>query len=217
MIYLKYLSKAGHDAIHVDNGGAGLIHIKDNLPPLVLLDLELPDIPGMSILKYISENQLPCTVIIITGHGSIDIAVNAMQSGAFDFLTKPFNADQFNQTVTNALAHQTLNQKLRAHKENFKLQHYNGFIGASPSMQHVYQMIDNVAISMVTNPAVMTARNFPNAICHRATGATSSVSRVWRSFSPAVISSAGYSPPANVRIISMYGRIIPMNRPACFA
>lgn len=147
MIYLQYLSKAGYNAVHIDSGGAGLLHIKENPPELVLLDLELPDIPGMSILKYIKENNLPSAVVIITGHGSINIAVEAMQSGAFDFLTKPFNASRFNETVANALDHHSLNQQLQQEKQDFKRQHYNGFIGASESMQRVYQMIDNVALS----------------------------------------------------------------------
>ena len=147
MIYMKYLTKAGYNAKHIDNGGAGLVHIKENPPEVLLLDLELPDIPGMSILKYINDNSLPSSVIIITGHGSINIAVEAMQSGAFDFLTKPFNADRLNDTVKNALAHQSLSQQVCQEKDKRKRQQYNGFIGASESMQTVYQMIDNVALS----------------------------------------------------------------------
>ena len=142
IIYLKYLAKAGYNAKHVDNGGAGLVEIKNNPPEVVLLDLELPDIPGMSILKYINDNNIPSSVIIITGHGSINIAVEAMQAGAFDFLTKPFNAERLNDTVKNALAHQSLSQQVCQERKQ-----YNGFIGASESMQTVYQMIDNVALS----------------------------------------------------------------------
>lgn len=147
MIYMKYLAKAGYNAKHIDNGGAGLVSIKEKPAKVILLDLELPDIPGMSILKYINDNQIPSSVIIITGHGSINIAVEAMQIGAFDFLTKPFNADRLNDTVKNALAHQNLNHQLNQKKDGIQRQQYNGFIGASPAMQTVYQMIDNVALS----------------------------------------------------------------------
>ncbi len=147
MIYLSYLSKAGLDATHIDNGGAGLLHIKENPPQLVILDLELPDIPGMSILKYIRDNHLPCAVIIITGHGTINVAVEAMQSGAFDFLTKPFDAEHFNSTVNNALDHQNLNQQMSKHEADDARQQYHGFIGGSKAMQQVYHMIDNVALS----------------------------------------------------------------------
>ena len=147
LIYLSYLSKSGHEATHIDNGGAGLLRIKENPPQLVILDLELPDIPGMSILRYIRDNHLPCAVVIITGHGTINVAVEAMQSGAFDFLTKPFDADRFNSTVENALAHQSLNQQMSKHKAEYERQQYHGFIGGSSAMQQVYQMIDNVALS----------------------------------------------------------------------
>ncbi len=145
MIYLNYLTKSGHTAEHVDTGGAGLLRIKADPPELVLLDLELPDIPGMSVLKYIADNNLPCAVVILTGHGTIDIAVEAMQAGAFDFLTKPFDAERFNFIVKNALAHQTLNQRLC--QQDFDRDQYQGFIGGSEAMQLVYQMIDNVALS----------------------------------------------------------------------
>jgi DNA-binding NtrC family response regulator len=146
LIYLKYLSNSGFDAYHVDTGGAGLLRIKENPPTLVLLDLELPDIPGMSILKYIQDNQLPCAVVIITGHGTIDVAVEAMQAGAFDFLTKPFDATRLNSTVNNAFAHHRLHQKM-ADDGNPERRQYQGFIGASDAMQRVYKMIDNVAMS----------------------------------------------------------------------
>jgi two-component system repressor protein LuxO len=147
MIYLNYLSKTGHQAIHLDTGGAGLLHIKEQPPELVLLDLELPDIPGMSVLKYINDNRLPCTVVIITGHGTINVAVEAMQGGAFDFLTKPFDAHRFNATVKNALDHQNRNKLLSKHKADFERQQYQGFIGSSEAMQLVYQMIESVAQS----------------------------------------------------------------------
>ena len=147
LIYLSYLDKSALTACHVGTGGAGLMHIKAHTPELVLLDLELPDIPGMSILKYISDNQLPCQVIIITGHGSIDIAVEAMQAGAFDFLTKPFDARRFNSTVKNALAMQHLNKTPTNQTADSERQQYQSFIGGSQAMQQVYQMIDNVAMS----------------------------------------------------------------------
>ncbi|MFT4925747.1 MAG: two-component system repressor protein LuxO [Phenylobacterium sp.] len=147
LIYLNYLKKSGYEASHVATGGAGLMHIKENTPELVLLDLELPDIPGMSILKYITDNQLPSTVIIITGHGTINVAVEAMQTGAFDFLTKPFDARRFNTTVKNALALHNINQNAMPLKVDLNRKQYQGFIGGSDAMQQVYQMIDNVAVS----------------------------------------------------------------------
>lgn len=57
---------------------AALEHL---LPQVVLLDLELPDISGMAILRHISEHHLPCTVVVVTAHGSVDIAVDAMRQG----------------------------------------------------------------------------------------------------------------------------------------
>lgn len=75
---------------------------------MVLLDLELPDMSGMAILQQITEQQLPCSVVVITAHGSVDVAVEAMRCGAFDFLTKPFDGKRLCATARNAFKHQQL-------------------------------------------------------------------------------------------------------------
>lgn len=147
MIYLDYLSHGDWDVTHVETGGDGLMFVKQTPPSLVILDLELPDIHGMAILRYIVDNQLPCSVIIITGHGTIDIAVEAMQAGAFDFLSKPFDSQRLNDTVKNALEHNRLQQQPWQHKDDFQDSQYHGFVGASPVMMNLYQTIDKMATS----------------------------------------------------------------------
>lgn len=147
MIYTSYLAKLNLQTTHVKTGSEGLAYIKQHTPTLVMLDLELPDIHGMSILKFIVEQHLPCIAVILTGHGTINLAVEAMQSGAFDFLTKPFDANRFNETVRNALEHYRLNGHLWEHRHDVERTQYCNFIGASDAMKMVYQMIDNVATS----------------------------------------------------------------------
>lgn len=147
MIYLDYLSKGDWDVTHVETGGDGLMFVKQTPPSLVLLDLELPDIHGMAILRYIVENQLPCSVVIITGHGTIDTAVEAMQAGAFDFLSKPFDTQRLTTTVENALEHARLQMQPWLHKDEFHDSQYYGFVGASQVMQKLYQTIDKMAPS----------------------------------------------------------------------
>jgi DNA-binding NtrC family response regulator len=105
---------------------------------------------GMDILKQVTENQLPCEIIVITAHGSVDIAVDAMQSGAFDFLVKPFDAKRLLVTVENALEHQALQQQVQTYRDNFDRTHYEGFIGESLPMQSVYRIIDSAAGSQAT-------------------------------------------------------------------
>jgi two-component system repressor protein LuxO len=119
-------------------------------PQLLLLDLKLPDMDGMEILKHVSTNDLPCEVIVVTAHGSVDIAVDAMHNGAFDFLVKPFDSKRLLVTVENAIAHQELQRQVQAYRDNFDRTHYEGFIGESLPMQSVYRIIDSAASSQAT-------------------------------------------------------------------
>jgi DNA-binding NtrC family response regulator len=105
---------------------------------------------GMDILKHIHEQSLPCSVLIITAHGSVDVAVDAMRYGAFDFLTKPFDAKRLLVTFRNALKQHQLQEVLATYKENYDRNEYYGFIGSSLVMQGVYRMIESAAPSNAT-------------------------------------------------------------------
>ena len=93
---------------------------------------------------------MPCSVVIITAHGSVDVAVDAMRYGAFDFIEKPFSAKRLLVTVRNALERQNLNNMVESYREKFDRDHYQGFIGSSLVMQAVYSTIDNAAASKAT-------------------------------------------------------------------
>jgi DNA-binding NtrC family response regulator len=115
----------------------------------VLLDLHLPDINGMEILKSISEDKIPTEVIIITGHGNESIVVDAMKHGAFDFLAKPFDSERLIVSVTNAMEHYRLTGIVEEF-EGQNLSRFHGFIGRSNKMQAVYSTIQNAAPSKAT-------------------------------------------------------------------
>lgn len=149
-VYESYLEQEGFLIITVDTGKDALIQISREPPEVILLDLKLPDMDGMDILKKIHEEQIPSNVIIITAHGSIDIAVNAMQFGSFDFLVKPFDAKRLKITVNNALKNLALTQEVATMRESFDRNHYEGFIGESLAMQGVYRIIDSAAMSNAT-------------------------------------------------------------------
>jgi two-component system repressor protein LuxO len=148
--YQEYLREERYQVYFVENGTDALDYIQRSVPDVVLLDLGLPDMNGMDILKYICEQQLPSTVVVITAQGSVNTAVEAMRYKAFDFVEKPFDGQRFIVTIRNALRHQELTQKVEIYEEKFARTHYYGFIGASPSMQVVYQIIENAAPSKAT-------------------------------------------------------------------
>ncbi|WP_421167671.1 sigma-54-dependent transcriptional regulator [Aeromonas dhakensis] len=150
VVYEQYLAQDGYEVLGADCGQQALAQLLSSPPPVVLLDLELPDMSGMDILQQITEQQLPCSVVVITAHGSVDVAVEAMRLGAFDFLTKPFDGKRLCATVRNAFKHQQLSSLVAQYRENFERSSFAGFIGASMPMQAVYRIIESAAPSKAT-------------------------------------------------------------------
>lgn len=149
LVYQDYLRHEKIQLNHVENGHEALTYIDKNIPEVVLLDLKLPDMDGMEILKYVHEQKLPCTVVIITAHGSVDIAVDAMRYGAFDFLEKPFTGKRLLVTLRNALDSRSLHDEVEQYRQDLRKE-YHGFVGASLVMQSVYRIIDSAAPSKAT-------------------------------------------------------------------
>jgi len=148
-VYQDYLRHEKIKLHHVDKGTEALAYIDTNLPDVVFLDLKLPDMDGMDILKHIYEQKMPCTVVIITAHGSVDIAVDAMRYDAFDFIEKPFTGKRLLVTLRNALNSRSLSDEVEQYRQDFRNE-YHGFIGASHVMQSVYRIIESAAPSKAT-------------------------------------------------------------------
>ena len=116
----------------------------------VLLDLKLPDMDGFDILKHIKEKGMGSAVIVITGQGSMNTAIEAMRLGAKDFLVKPTDKERLVITLKNALENQELKQTVETYKKKIDRRDYCGFIGSSLAMQEVYRIIDSAANSKAT-------------------------------------------------------------------
>lgn len=149
-VYLGYLKKADLPAAHVTTGTEALDHVRAYLPRLVVLDLQLPDMSGLEVLRAIQREELPVAVVVITAHGSINTAVEAMQAGAADFIVKPFSAERLVVTARNALERQKLQSLVANITDELGRSRYHGFIGSSPAMQPVYRIIDSAAASRAT-------------------------------------------------------------------
>jgi two-component system, repressor protein LuxO len=150
VVYEQYLRQEGYEVTSADCGLRAIELLLTQPPTVVLLDLELPDMSGMDILQQITEQQLPSAVVVITAHGSVDVAVEAMRLGAFDFLTKPFDGKRLCATVRNAVNHQQLSSLVAQYRENFERSSFAGFIGSSMPMQAVYRIIESAAPSKAT-------------------------------------------------------------------
>jgi two-component system repressor protein LuxO len=127
-----------------------MAELEKDPPEALLLDLKLPDMDGMDILKHIHDRQIPTSVVIITGHASVDLAIDAMRYGAFDFIEKPFSAKRVKVTLRNAVDRQNLSTLVERIRDDFQRERYHGFIGSSLALQAVYRIIDSAAPSKAT-------------------------------------------------------------------
>jgi DNA-binding NtrC family response regulator len=146
LLYQEYLREQPYQVEHVSTGADALAAIKQHTPDIILLDLQLPDMNGRKILDEVKQHGLHCAVIVITSHGSIDIATDIMRAGADDFLEKPFTADRLVVTLRNAERRYQLEQFVELHGS----QQFRGFIGASLPMQAAYRIIKSAAASKAT-------------------------------------------------------------------
>src|SRR6266852_65135 len=148
-LYHEFLQKLDVELIDADTGARALAVLRETVPDIVLLDLELPDLNGVEILRAIKKRGLPAAVIVVTAHGSVKIAVEAMREGAYDFIVKPFAPDRLLVTVRNALDRRRL-ESLAAANDIAKNGRFFGFIGASLPMRAVYNVIESTAKSRAT-------------------------------------------------------------------
>lgn len=107
-VYLEYLRRGPYTVRHCVTGRDSITEIDRRPPEAILLDLRLPDMDGLDVLRHVKSNGLDCAVVVITADGSLNRAVEAMRDGALDFLVKPFNADRLLITLRNVLERKRL-------------------------------------------------------------------------------------------------------------
>jgi len=148
-LYHEFLAKLDIELIDAATGARANEVLRETIPDVVLLDLELPDTNGIEILRAIRSRKLPSAVIVVTAHGSVKVAVEAMREGAYDFIMKPFAPDRLLVTVRNALDRRRL-ETLAAANDIVNSGKFCGMIGASLPMRGVYNVIEGAAASRAT-------------------------------------------------------------------
>ncbi|MCX8123753.1 MAG: sigma-54 dependent transcriptional regulator [Spirochaetes bacterium] len=137
------LQDEGHVVYTVENGNDAVQFIKSNECDVVFLDVWLPDIDGIEVLQRIKHIKQDVAVIMISGHGSIDIAVKSTRFGAFDFLEKPPSIERVITSLNNAIEQVQLKRENILLKKNITME--DEMIGNSPAMQEVKRIIDTAA------------------------------------------------------------------------
>ncbi len=140
------LSNENHVVDICLTGKEGLRHIEEGGYDLVLLDMKLPDMEGMEILRNIHKTKQNLLVIVMTGYSTVQNAVEAMKLGAFDYLSKPFTDEELMLVVQRAIEKKRLvEENLYLRKELFSRVRFPNIIGESPKILQVFEQVEKVA------------------------------------------------------------------------
>ncbi|MDD4356277.1 MAG: sigma-54 dependent transcriptional regulator, partial [Smithellaceae bacterium] len=148
LVLAAMLKKEGYEVTAASNGSEALQILKSGLFAAVITDLKMPQIDGMELLDRVSRKYPDIPVIIITAHGTVATAVEALKKGALDYITKPFELEELKNVVSKAI-------KTRDLKENELLLppeeiERGGIIGSSQSTMDVFDAIKQVAPTATT-------------------------------------------------------------------
>src|SRR5215469_3853315 len=144
--FARYLRKNGYEVTTASDGERGLQELNRNNIDLVLLDLRLPKIGGLEVLKQIRQLDQELPIIILTAYGDVQSAVDAMKLGASHYLLKGFNLDELLLVVQRALEASAMYRELRElRRERSDNYHFNYIIGHSERMREVFDLVARVA------------------------------------------------------------------------
>ena len=147
----KGLRQAGYDVVAVNDGGSALRAFEAEPFDLVFLDVRMPGVDGLTALGRLREIHGDACVIVMTAHGTMDTAIQAMQRGAYDYLAKPFDLDEVLLLAERAMAARRLTQEVTRLRSGLQeVWEFGAIIGRHPRMQDVYKTIGRVAGSDVT-------------------------------------------------------------------
>ena len=147
----KGLRQAGYEVTAVKDGTAALKSFEAEPFDLVFLDVRMPGVDGLTALGRLREIRADACVVVMTAHGTMDTAIQAMQRGAYDYLAKPFDLDEVLLLTERALTARRLTQEVARLKSGLQeVWEFGAIIGRHPRMQEVYKTIGRVAASDVT-------------------------------------------------------------------
>ena len=148
----KTLVQEGYEAQTAKTGQEAIDMVQQTIPDLVLLDLKLPDISGLEVLRKVKSMFSDICVVMITAFGDIETAVEAMKSGAYDFVSKPMNLEQLLIVIEKGLERKRLSREVLQLRRRVDPGTGSDFIlGESKAMKKVYDMARQVAATDTTS------------------------------------------------------------------
>jgi DNA-binding NtrC family response regulator len=141
------LESWGYDVTAVSDGKSALKAVEGASPHVIVTDLMMPGMTGIGLLKSLGESLRELPVIVLTGHATIETAVEAMKFGAYDYLTKPLQPDRLQPLLGRAIEHASLAREASALRERLEspLGSYGLLVGKSPPLRQLYKRLTQVA------------------------------------------------------------------------
>src|SRR5258708_28054195 len=135
-------SALGYRASAAESSEQALRLVNSQDIDVILLDLKLPGAGGLEVLRQIKQHRPDIEVIVVTGHGTVQSAVQAMKAGAYDFVTKPFSLQELKLLLERVAVHLKLKTENRMLREKIKSkQGFGSIIGRAPEMDNLYRII----------------------------------------------------------------------------
>jgi DNA-binding NtrC family response regulator len=145
------LAKSGYEVSTAANGEEAILKIQGTSFDLSIVDLKMPGMGGVELLRWIKEHSTDSEVIVMTAYGSVETAVEAMKAGAYDYLSKPIDKERLPIAIEKALERRRLSLENRQLRESLVVKgRFEQMIGQSSAMKRVFEMVDIVAGSDVT-------------------------------------------------------------------
>ncbi|WP_201774926.1 sigma-54-dependent transcriptional regulator [Clostridium aceticum] len=146
----KALEKEAYKIYEAGNGLEAIEKFQEEMPDLILMDLKMPKMEGMEALKKIKEISEKTPVIMITAHGTMESAVEAMKIGALDYISKPFDIEELKVTIAKALKVMALQEEVSYLREELEKNTGKTIIGTSPQIQEILNIVERVASTNAT-------------------------------------------------------------------
>jgi DNA-binding NtrC family response regulator len=145
-LFAKVLKGEGYEVEWVQTGEETLARLAQKEPDLLLIDVRLPGMTGLDVTRTVRKKHPALPVIVMTGFGSMETAVEALQEGAFDYISKPMNLEELKHTIARALARREAQESAAPEGNESAAREQSGaIIGRSPAMVEVYKTVARVA------------------------------------------------------------------------
>ena len=145
-----FLDSEGFSTAEARSGEEVLEVIQADRPDLILMDIRMPKLDGIEVLEKMKEDGIEIPSLVMTAHGTATTAIKAIQLGAFDYITKPFELENVLLTISRFFEYQALSKEVKALREHLERDTSERIVGNAPAMQEVYKVIGRVAASDAT-------------------------------------------------------------------